>query len=116
MVEKTVQKTPVAKTASKVKQARALAHAVIPAGEAAKVIQYPIATEKAVSGIETRNEITLVVSMAANKKQIKADAERMFGAKVLKVRTAIQMGRKKAVIKFAKAGTASDVAAKLKIM
>lgn len=83
---------------------------------AVRVIQYPIATEKAVSGIEVRNEITLVVSMNATKKQVLAEAEKMFGAKVTKVRTAIQMGRKKAILKFAKAGTASDVAAKLKIV
>lgn len=81
-----------------------------------RVIQHPLATEKAVSGIETRNEITLVVSIGATKRQVREEAEKTFGAKVLKVRTGVYGGRKKAVVKFAKAGAASDVAAKLKIV
>lgn len=82
----------------------------------ASVIKYPLATEKAVSGIEARNELTLVVSAGATKKQVREEAEKTFGAKVVKVRTGSYGGRKKAVVKFAKAGTASDVAAKLKIV
>lgn len=81
-----------------------------------RVIQYPLATEKAVSGIETRNEITLVVSMNATKKQVMAEAEKLFSAKVKSVRTNVYGGRKKAIVKFVKPGTASDVASKLKIM
>lgn len=84
--------------------------------EVVRVIQYPLATEKAVSGIETRNEITLVVSMKATKKQVMLEAEKLFGAKVKKVRTNIYAGRKKAIVKFVKPGTASDVASKLKIV
>ena len=94
----------------------AAADAIAPAGQNRPVIQYPIATEKAVSGIETRNEITLIVSMNATKKQVMLEAEKLFAFKVRKVRTAIYNGRKKAIVKFVKPGAASDVASKLKIV
>ncbi len=80
------------------------------------VILYPLTTEKGVSGIEARNEIVVVVSKDATKPLLRAEAEKMFGSKVARVRTSISAGKKKAVLKFVKQGAAADVAAKLKII
>ena len=80
------------------------------------VILYPLATEKAVSGIEANNEIILIVSAGASKKEIRGEAEQRFSVKVSRVRTGSYAGRKKAIIKFSKPGAAADVAARLKII
>lgn len=77
---------------------------------------HPLATEKAVAGIEANNEIVLIVSAKATKKELRAEAESFFNAKIKSVRTGIYGGRKKAVIKFVKPGDAADVAARLKII
>lgn len=80
------------------------------------VIMHPLATEKAVAGIEENNEIVFIVAFASSKKQIRAEAEELFKAKVKSVKTGSYAGRKKAVVKFVKSGDAADVAARLKII
>lgn len=81
------------------------------------MLLYPITTEKAASQIERRNALTFAVHMDATKPAIKNEAEKSFGEKVARVTTQVTpLGRKKAVIRFTRAGAASDVAAKLKLV
>ncbi|MBI3587621.1 50S ribosomal protein L23 [Candidatus Micrarchaeota archaeon] len=83
----------------------------------ASIILYALSTERAISSIERRNTLTLVVSRTATKKQIKQEVEKQFNAKVSAVSTLITpTGKKKAFVRFAKAGEAADVASKLKII
>lgn len=80
-------------------------------------ILYPLTTEKAVSLIERSNCIVLIVDKAASKPAIKQEAERLYGVKVSSVNVVNGFnGRKKAVLKFAKAGAAADIASRLKII
>ena len=81
------------------------------------VILYPIATEKALSAIERENSLTIIVARNASKPDIKIEVEKQFNEKVANVTTASTAdGRKKARVRFVKAGAAADVAAKLKIL
>ncbi|MGC8851414.1 MAG: 50S ribosomal protein L23 [Candidatus Micrarchaeia archaeon] len=80
-------------------------------------ILYPVTTEKAVAGIERENRMTFVVEASATKKDVKSDAEKLFKEKVAKVTILVTPnGRKKAMVRFARAGAAADVAAKLKMV
>lgn len=81
------------------------------------VILYPVATEKALSAIERENSLTIVVARNATKPEVRKEVEEQFKEKVSNVTTSITAdGRKKARVKFSKAGAAADVAAKLKIL
>ncbi|MFQ5406535.1 MAG: 50S ribosomal protein L23 [Candidatus Micrarchaeia archaeon] len=78
---------------------------------------YPLTTEKAIGGIETRNSITFIVEKNSSKKEVKEEVEKSFGEKVSKVNTATTIsGEKKAIVKFEKQGAAADIAAKLKVV
>ena len=80
-------------------------------------IIYALSTERAISAIERRNTLVLVVAIKASKTQIKQDVQNQFGAKVSSISTLITpTGKKKAFVRFEKAGAAADVAAKLKIL
>jgi|GEM_PF-474238 len=81
-----------------------------------RIIFHPVTTEKAVGGIESRNEICVIVLLSANKGQIRKEAEALFRAKVADVRTSVSQGKKKAFIKFVKQGDAADVASRLKMI
>jgi len=81
------------------------------------VLLYPLTTEKAVGGIEKENKVTFVVAPNASKKQVKEEVEKQFKEKVRKVTTVVSLdGRKKAFVRFARAGAAADIASKLKIV
>ncbi len=83
----------------------------------ANTILYPLTTEKAVAAIERNNSIVLVVEKTATKGQIKQDVEKQFNTKVASVNTTSGFnGKKKAIVKFAKAGEAADIASRLKII
>ncbi len=81
------------------------------------VLQYPIATEKALNLAEMQNTLIYVVSMSAAKKEIKEEFEKMFKVKVERVNTSVNPSNiKKAYIKLAKAYPASDIAKRLKLV
>ncbi len=81
------------------------------------VLQYPIATEKALNMVEAQNTITYVVDMAAGKMEIKKDFEETFKVKVKRVNTAIEPSNiKRAYICLDAGSSASDIAKKLKLV
>ena len=80
-------------------------------------VLYALASEKAVSGIERENKLTLVVESKATKKDVKAEVEKNYGHKVKKVTTMnTPHGLKKAIVVFEKPGVALELAAKLKVI
>ena len=82
-----------------------------------KILKYPHLSEKSISLIEKENKIVFIVDRRANKKQIKNAFEKVFGVKVEKVNTCINLkGEKKAFIKLAPKYKASEIATKLGIL
>ncbi|HLD62947.1 MAG TPA: 50S ribosomal protein L23 [Candidatus Norongarragalinales archaeon] len=81
------------------------------------VVLYALASEKAVSGIERENKLTLVVEKASTKNQVKAEVEKNYGHKVKSVNILVSPhGVKKAMVAFEKPGVALEFAAKLKVI
>ncbi len=81
------------------------------------MLEYPIATEKAIGLIEKNNQITYIVRFGAKKDEIAREFERIFNVKVESVN--IQNtpdNRRKAAIKLQKGYKASDIAIKLKLV
>jgi large subunit ribosomal protein L23 len=76
-------------------------------------IKYPFITEKAMLHMEN-SKLQVIVDFRANKHQIKADMEELYGFKVADVRTMTTMkGQKKAIITFEKSDAASEIATRL---
>ena len=81
------------------------------------VVLYALASEKAVSGIERENKLTLVVEKPSTKNQVKAEVEKNYGHKVKSVNILVSPhGVKKAMVAFEKPGVALELAAKLKVI
>ena len=81
------------------------------------VVQYPVATEKAIRLMQNENVLTFVVLANATKPQIKEDVETLYGVKVLSVRTLHDSSaKKKAFVKLHSDYLAMDVATKLGIL
>lgn len=81
------------------------------------VLQYPIATEKALNLVEMRNTIVYVVDHTANKTTIKKEFEDTFKVKVDKVNTTIEpYNEKRAYIRLKSGFLASDIAKRLKLV
>lgn len=81
------------------------------------VLQYPVATEKALNLVEMQNTITYVVNMTADKKTIRKEFEDTFKVKVQRVNTTREpYNMKRAYIKLAGGYLASDIAKKLKLV
>jgi ribosomal protein L23 len=81
------------------------------------VLRFVLMTEKAVRAVEGENMIVAITKRRADKQTIKTAFEKAFATKVRSVRTVIdQNGRKKAYIKLAQAGAASEIAIKLGII
>lgn len=81
------------------------------------VLQYPIATEKALNMVEAQNTITYVVDIGAGKAEIRKEFEETFKVKVARVNTAIEpYNVKRAYIRLNAASSASDIAKKLKLV
>lgn len=77
----------------------------------------PVKTEKAIGKIEYENTLTFEVDLAATKKGIQGECEKLFKVKVASVRTAITPdGKKHAYVRLAKEFKADDVATKLKMI
>ncbi|MEM7813396.1 MAG: 50S ribosomal protein L23 [Candidatus Aenigmatarchaeota archaeon] len=82
-----------------------------------EVLRFVLMTEKAVRAIEGENMLVFIAKRDADKKTIKAAFEKAFASKVKSVRTVLdQEGRKKAMIKLAQPGAASEIAIKLGII
>ncbi len=77
------------------------------------VLNYAYLTEKAVSLVEKENKLVFIVNRKADKNQIKAAIEKVFGVKVSKVNTQIKGNEKKAYVKLSPESKAIDVAVKL---
>jgi len=82
------------------------------------MVDFPVATEKAVRLIETENKLVFQLkSIKFNKKDIKEKFEEEFKVKVEKVNTLItRKGKKRAIIKLKKEFSAEDIAVKLGII
>ncbi|MEM3422540.1 MAG: 50S ribosomal protein L23 [Candidatus Bilamarchaeaceae archaeon] len=81
------------------------------------IIEGPLKTEKSLQLIEKENSIRFFVSERATKKDIKAEVEKLFGVKVVAVRTLIDSnGKKQAIVKLDKNFKADEIAAKLKMI
>ncbi|MDI3544385.1 MAG: large subunit ribosomal protein [Candidatus Woesearchaeota archaeon] len=81
------------------------------------VIQYPVATEKAIRLMQNENKLVFVVDPRARKDEIKKDLEELFSIKVVDVKTFITpKGKKRAIVKLHSDNLAMDVATKLGIL
>ncbi|MCL5008286.1 MAG: 50S ribosomal protein L23 [Candidatus Marsarchaeota archaeon] len=81
------------------------------------LLQYPIATEKALNMAERGNTIIYVVNFNAAKKDIKKEFEDTFKVKVERVNTVIMPENvKRAYIKLKKEYLAGDIAKRLKLV
>jgi large subunit ribosomal protein L23 len=82
-----------------------------------EILQYPLATEKAIGLIEKNNQITYIVKHDAKKADIKKEFEKVFNVKIQSVNVAnTPDNRRKAAIKLKVPFKASDVALKLKLV
>jgi ribosomal protein L23 len=79
------------------------------------IIKHPLATEKSIRQIEAENKLIFVVDSKAKKAEIKAEVEKLLGAKVLSVNTFNGPdGHKRAYVRFAT--PAIDIATRLGLM
>ncbi len=81
------------------------------------IIKYPLATEKSIRLMESKNTLVFIVDIKADKKEIKQAVEDMYKVKIKKVNTAIGPdARKKAYITFSDETPAIDIATQLGLM
>lgn len=80
------------------------------------VIKHPLATEKIVRLMESRNTLAFVVDLKAKKQDVKQAVETLFKAKVASVRTHIIGGEKRAYVTFKQETPAIDIASNLGLM
>ena len=89
----------------------------IPVIDAYQVIKFVLMTEKSIQNIEKENKLVFIVNREATKKQISDAVRSAFNTATTSVKTSIdQKGRKKAFVRFAKAGEAGDIAVRLGII
>ena len=82
-----------------------------------EVIMYPIMTEVTSRLIETENKLVFIVSLKANKKDIRLAVEELYQVNVKDVNTTITTkGEKKAFVRLKPEHSATDVAIKLGIL
>ena len=78
------------------------------------IIKSPLATEAATQNIEQNNTLVFVCDVRANKHQIKASLNALYGIKPLKIRTLIRSdNQKKAYVLLPKGVEALEVAGKI---
>jgi large subunit ribosomal protein L23 len=81
------------------------------------ILVAPIKTEKAIGKIEYENTLTFEVVLTSTKKDVKAEVEKLFGVKVLSVKTFVNpQGKKHALVRLSKEAKADDIATKLKMI
>ena len=82
-----------------------------------ETIQFVLMTEKCVRMIEAQNKLVFVVRRNSDKKAVKKAVENAFQSAVAGITTMIdQDGRKRAFVKFDKAGVAGEIAIRLGII
>ena len=82
-----------------------------------EILKYPLATEKSIRLMESENKLIFAVGKTARRSEIKAEIEKMFKAKIVKVNTYItKNGEKRAYIKFSDESPAIDIATQLGLM
>ncbi len=85
--------------------------------ETSKVIRYPLLSEDAVTLLESENKITFIVSIKADKQDIKRAVRELYEVEVDQIRTLITPeGDKKAFVKLAPEFKAADLAVRLGIL
>ncbi|MEK6846762.1 MAG: 50S ribosomal protein L23 [Nanoarchaeota archaeon] len=77
------------------------------------MILKPVTSEKAVKMIDVENVLLFETERRRNKEEIAKEIEKLFGVKVVAVRTLIRQNKKYAYVKLAKENPAIDVATKL---
>lgn len=81
------------------------------------MILKPISTEKSIRQIETENKLIFLVEQQMNKTGIKEELEKLFNAKVEKIRTMTTPdAKKRAIVTFKPETPAIDIATKLGLM
>ena len=73
----------------------------------------PITSEKAVKLIDLENTLLFETGRRETKDRISKEVSKIFGVKVIKVRTLIRSNKKYAYVRLAKENPAIDVATKL---
>lgn len=73
----------------------------------------PVTSEKAVKMIDVENVLLFETGRREKKDGIAKEIEKLFGVKVVAVRTLIRQNKKYAYVKLAKENPAIDVATKL---
>jgi large subunit ribosomal protein L23 len=81
--------------------------------DAQKVIIRPYITEKTFEQVERENKIAFLVTDKANKSQIARAVEALYEVKVAEVNTARTVKGKKAFVRLAQAGGATELATRL---
>ena len=85
--------------------------------DAFSTILQPLASETVLKSIEDHNTLVFLVNIKADKKQIKAAAEKLYDIKVVKVNTLIRPDSlKKAFVKVSPEYEALDIANKIGII
>ncbi len=81
------------------------------------IVSHPLSTEKSIRMMESENKLIFVVERKASKQEIKSELEKIFSAKILKIRTLIDKnGKKRAYITFSSETPALDIATKMGMM
>ena len=62
-----------------------------------QIIKHPVVTEKSTMAQDYNNTYSFIVDRRANKVEIKTAIERIFGVKVLQVRTIVRKGKPRRV-------------------
>jgi large subunit ribosomal protein L23 len=86
------------------------------AADATTTVKYPLATEKIVRLMESRNTLAFVVDRKATKQDIRKAIEGLFKAKVASVRTLITKGEKRAYVTLKPETPAIDIASNMGLM
>ena len=82
-----------------------------------KIVVYPLITEKSVTGVELRNQVTFIVDLSASKRDISRAIREYFNVDLVKVNTMITpKGLKKAIVTFKTREGATEVAVALGII
>jgi large subunit ribosomal protein L23 len=82
-----------------------------------EVIVHPLISEDAIALIEAENKITFIISMKADKNDVKRAVRELYQVNVANVNTCITSdGRKKAYVKLAPENKATDLAVKLGVL
>ena len=85
--------------------------------ESHEVIFYPLMTESASLMVEKDNKLIFIISLKADKSDVKKAVEELYEVKIAKITTLITpQGQKKAFVKLTPEYKASDVAIKLGIL